>query len=333
MADHTPGFVPPGAVSAAERRALADGAVASRLEHAAVLKLTGTGRVACLQGLVTCDVAKAGDGSHLFGALLTSKGMIVSPLWISRLADAIWIELPVAGAPAVRETLARSLPPRLCRCEDLTPTTASVGIYGPRAAVVLGRVLGGTPPALAAAVPYASGEAIVARSTARGLDGWEVLVGVALVRAFTDDLATCGAESGSSALLETARILAGVPRLGLEIDERTLPQEVRLEELGAISYTKGCYLGQETVARIHFRGHPNRRLVRLVLDREPGPPPLELTRSERSVGRLTSAAWSEPERTWMALALVRRDLEAGTEVAVQGSGTGTVLAEARTAEP
>ena len=327
MAEHTPAFVPPGAVGAAQTRALAERALACRREDAAVLKLTGTGRVACLQGLVTCDVVKPGEGSHIFGALLTNKGMIVAPLWISRLADAIWIELPAAGAPAVREVLARSLPPRLCRYEDLTPTSAAVGVCGPRAAAALSRVLGGTPPAGAAAVPYASGIAIVARSVARGLEGWDVLLPVALVRAFTDDLASSGVEPGTPALLETARILAGVPRLGVEIDDRTLPQEVGLEELGAISYTKGCYLGQETVARIHFRGHPNRRLVRLALGAEPAAPPLELLRGERSAGRLTSAAWSERDRRWIALAVVRRDVGAGTELAIQGGGEATVLGD------
>jgi len=332
VAEHSPAFIPPGAVGPAEARALAERALACRREDAAVLKLTGTGRVACLQGLVTCDVVKPGDGSHLFGALLTSKGMIVAPLWISRLADAIWIELPADVAPAVREVFARSLPPRLCRCEDLTPTSAAVGVYGPRAAAALSRVLGVTPPAGAAAVPYASGVAIVARSVARGLDGWDVLLPVALVRVFTDDLASSGTEPGTSALLETARILAGIPRLGLEIDERTLPQEVRFEELGAISYTKGCYLGQETVARIHFRGHPNRRMVTLALEAAPAAPPIELMRGERSAGRLTSAAWSERDRRWIALAVVRRDIAAGTELTLQGGGGASVLGEAAPGE-
>ena len=327
MAERSPALVPPGAVGAAEARALAERALVCRRDDAAVLKLTGTGRVACLQGLVTCDVVKPGDGSHLFGALLTNKGMIVAPLWISRLADAIWIELPAEVAPAVREVFARSLPPRLCRCEDLTPTSAAVGVYGPRAAAALTRVLGATPPAGAAAVPYASAVAIVARSAARGLDGWDVLLPVALVRVFTDDLASSGTEPGTSAVLETARILGGIPRLGLEIDERTLPQEVRFEELGAISYTKGCYLGQETVARIHFRGHPNRRLVTLALEAEPAAPPIELLREERSAGRLTSAAWSERDRRWIGLAVVRRDVAAGTALALQGGGAATVLGD------
>ena len=316
-------LVPPHAIAPDEWRSLASDALACRREDAAVLKVTGSGRVACLQGLVTCDIVKAGDGSRVFGALLTGKGMIVAPLWIARLADAIWLELPADGLAAVRDVLTRSLPPRLCRYEDLTPVTASVGVYGPRAADVLTRVLG-EAPCDAAAIAYASGTAVLARSVARGLSGWDVLMPVALLRAFTDDLASNGARAGSAALLESARILGGIPRLGAEIDERTLPQEVRLEELGAISYTKGCYLGQETVARVHFRGHPNRRLASLALEGPPAPPPLDLALDGKPVGRLTSAAWSEADQRWNALAVLRRDLSDGTVLALPGNARATI---------
>ena len=73
-------------------------------------------------------------------------------------------------------------------------------------------------------------------------------------------LVAAGARPGDEGDHHAARILAGWPALGAEIDERTLPQEVRYDEIGGVSYTKGCYTGQETVARLHFRGHPNREL-------------------------------------------------------------------------
>src|SRR6185369_13808882 len=80
------------------------------------------------------------------------------------------------------------------------------------------------------------------------------------LEAFTARLARAGAAEGTEDDLHAARVLAGWPRLGREIDERTLPQEVRYDEIGGVSYTKGCYVGQETVARLHFRGHTNREL-------------------------------------------------------------------------
>ena len=118
-------LVPKGAVPAEQHRALALAAVAVTREGLARFRLTGTGRVACLQGLVTCDVEEPGDGAHLFGALLTPKGAIVAPLWIIRLGDAIALELPAAAAEATRPVLARSLPPRLCRAEEITAVTGS----------------------------------------------------------------------------------------------------------------------------------------------------------------------------------------------------------------
>jgi folate-binding protein YgfZ len=317
--------VPQGAAAPEEWRALESGAVVVRRDDSAALRLTGTGRVACLQGLVTCDVVKPGDGTRLFGALLTNKGMIVAPLWIARLEDQIVIELPAEAAPAVMDILVRSLPPRLCRAEDISPTHAAIGVYGARADEVLGRVLGQVPPAGGAAVAsWANGRAVVAASVARGTAGWDVVLPVARARAFADDLLANGAVSGGAALLEVCRIEAGIPRLGAEIDDRTLPQEVRCEELGAISYTKGCYLGQETVARIHFRGHANRRLAALALDRAPPRAPLALLQDGRGVGRLTSAAWSNAVDAWIGLGVVRREIEDGASLQLDAGGEATL---------
>lgn len=324
MADAIAPLVPRDAVSARERDALATGAVVARRADAAVLRLTGSGRVACLQGLVTCDVAKPGDHAHLFGALLTNKGMIVAPLWVTRLPDAIWLETPASAYGAVHEVFVKSLPPRLCRAEDLTPVTASLGVYGPRAAEVITRVLGTHLVAGAATVGYGNATAVLTFSTARGVTGCDVLLPVALARALEDDLLSSGAVAASPALLETARILGGVPRLGAEIDERTLPQEVRFEELGAISYTKGCYLGQETVARLHFRGRANRRLAALALEAAPPAVPRNLQVGDAVVGRLTSVAWDAEARWYAGLGVIRREVGEDAVLDVEGGGHAAV---------
>ncbi len=289
--------VPKAAVGAAERAALESGAVVHLRADEARYRLTGTGALTCLQGLVTCDLARAADGTRLFGSLLTAKGMIVTPLWIARLAtDHLIVEAPRSAAAALAEVFARSLPPRLCRAEPVSEGTVGVGLYGPGA----GSTLAPPPGALAAVVRGAAGfDAVLARGTAEA-----VVAG----------LERAGAVRASHALIESCRIAAGIPALGAEIDERTLPQEVRLEELGGVSYTKGCYLGQETVARVHFRGHPNRRLALLLLDAEPGEPPLDLRAEGRSVGRLTSAAWNAELDAWIAQAVIRREVGDGAEL-------------------
>jgi folate-binding protein YgfZ len=323
-------LVGPDTVPSADAAAIETGALALVREGEIRLRLTGSGRVACLQGLITSDVAKSGEGSRSFGALLTNKGMIVAPLWISRLSDATLLELPAAAASAVHEVFAKSLPPRLCRSEDVTGTTIALGVYGPRASEVLARVLGPFP-AGAAEVSYASGRVAIAPAVLRGVGGFDLVAGAGLARALMDDLLGQGATAGSATALERARILAGIPRLGAEIDDRTLPQEVRYEELGAISFTKGCYLGQETVARIHFRGHANRRLAGLALEDAPASLPQELRAEGRAVGRLTSAAWMPDLGRWFALGVIRRELAAGAEIATDLGATATVLADPWTA--
>lgn len=318
-------LLPRAAVAAAERAALASGAVAVVRPGLARFRLTGGGRVECLQGLVTCDVAGAGDGSHLLGALLTVKGAIVSPLWITRLPDALAVEVPAAAAPQVAAVFQRSLPPRLCRAEDVSDASASLGLYGPRAVEILAAA-GAAPPApgRSAALVDTPCPMVVTRAAGRGLAGLECAVSAASAPDLVARFVAAGAAPASPALLEERRILAGVPRLGAEIDERTLPQEVRLDELGAVSYTKGCYLGQETVARIHFRGHANRRLAGLALEREPQTLPLEVLDGDRAAGSLTSACWWDAGARWVGLAVVRRTLEDGAEAALT-DGTAATL--------
>ncbi len=132
-----------------------------------------------------------------------------------------------------------------------------------------------------------------------------------------------GALPGDVVDLAAARILAGWPALGAEIDERTLPQEVRFDELGGVSYTKGCYIGQETVARVHFRGHPNRMLRGLLWRTPEGLEGRVISTAEREVGMVRSTL-ELPDRR-IGLAPVRREVDPGTEV-LAGGRPATVVA-------
>lgn len=315
-----------GSVDPAEREALATRAAVIVRPGLALFRLTGGGRIACLQGLVTCDLQKPGDDTHGIGALLTVNGMVVSLLWITRLPDALVVETPAAAATEVATVFQRSLPPRLCHWENVTAESASVGVYGPAASVLLAAATGGEPPSAVGRVALlrcGGASAIVARLVARGLDGFECLVPAPAASGLVEQLTARGAPIIAPALLEERRILDGFPRLGAEIDEKTLPQEVRLDELGAVSYTKGCYLGQETVARLHFRGHTNRYLAGLAFDHEPQSLPLGILDREQAVGRLTSACWWEAARGWVGLAVVRRGVKPGSAVTLADGSAAT----------
>ena len=132
-----------------------------------------------------------------------------------------------------------------------------------------------------------------------------------------DDEPAAGAEPVADEELERLRILARTPRLGRELDDRVMPAEAGLEER-AISFTKGCYPGQEPVARIHYRGHPNRGLRVLVLEGdEPPAYDAELSLDGKVVGRVTSAA-PDPDHGVVALAFVRREVPADAVLDLSG---------------
>ncbi len=295
-----------GDVSAAERDALAQGTLVADLSGYVRYELTGKGRASVLQGIVSCDVEKP-KAPCLFGALLTAKGMIVTPLWITILDERIIVEAPASAGAALGETFVRTMPPRLCTARDITSESISMLVFGNHA-------------------PHVQGSPAVARGT-----GGTYRV---VRREEASAAVSAGMVRASDALLETCRIEAGIPRLGSEIDDRTLPQEVGLERLGAISFTKGCYIGQETVARLHWRGHANRRLVSVDLDGAPGALPLELEADGKPAGRLTSAAWSDAAAGHVGLAMVRREVADGDELRLavpDGAAVGPVSGAAAAA--
>ena len=282
----------------------------------AILEVSGPGAVTCLQGLLTNDLVKPGDATITWGALLTPKGMIESDLWALRHGETITLLLPAAGLPAVAASFKRALPPRLARTTDRSAEWSTLLLIGAGSAAALresglvheapapGQVLR-TETGLWVARPHAGGPFDL------------VLAGPALaVTAATEQLDRAGAAVGDGADAEAARILAGWPALGAEIDDKTLPQEVRFDELGGVSYTKGCYLGQETVARIHFRGHPNRELRGLEWD---DAAPLEgraIAGAGRDAGTVRSTLAAGGRR--LGLAPIRREVSVGDEVVAGG---------------
>lgn len=273
----------------------------------AVLAIRGSGAVQCLQGLLTNDIEKPGVGSAVYGALLTPKGAIIADAWALRLVDRVLLVAePVAAAP-LADLLKRSLPPRLARVEDESGRHAGALLLGPVAAEQL--------PGLPAPGHVSEAGGLVLVRAPAGAPFEALLLGdAALVEAA---LAASGVPRGDDADREAARILAGWPRLGAEIGERTLVQEVRFDEIGGVSYTKGCYTGQETVARLHFRGHTNRALRGLLWDGHPTLDGATLSTEERPEAGTITSLLALPDRL-LGLALVRREVEPGSTVKAGG---------------
>jgi len=319
--------VEPGEINPALVTALQTGAVVARAE-AGVLTLTGPGAVTCFQGLLTNDLELPGDGAFVYGALLTPKGMIVVDGWAARLDTTVTYTVPADGRDRALAIFTRSVPPRLARVTDRSADLVTYRVAGPRALAVAG--------AAGLALPNAPGRVIRGVGpdgveTARASEGapfvLQITAPAPASALLADRLQSAGAVPAGVAALELLRVLAGWPRLGAEMDDKTIPQEVRFDEIGGVSYTKGCYTGQETVARLHFRGHTNRQLRGLVFDPEPPMAPVGgwnvVTHVDREVGRVTSLTFVPDTGLpgagrWIGLAVIRREVNPGAMVRAAG---------------
>jgi folate-binding protein YgfZ len=154
--------------------------------------------------------------------------------------------------------------------------------------------------------------------------GFDLLFDSAATEEIRSAFLQAGAAEVSEAAAEIVRVESGRPRYGIDLDDTTIPQEANLNER-AISFTKGCYVGQETVARLHYRGKPNRHLRGLRLS-EPAPPGAELHLGKRTVGLLSSSVLS-PTFGPIGLALVRREAQPGDELTVGEGATRAILSE------
>lgn len=294
-------------------------------DRMAVFAIEGPQAVACLQGLLTNDVAGPGDDALIYGALLTPKGMIVADAWVFRQGGGLTLLVEPAAQEAVAEGLRRQLPPRLARATDRSADWSVAWILGPavEAGTVVARALAvgaGPPsplPSPGRTMAWSAGGADVRLgcAPAGAPFAWLVAGPASAVLGVVTALGQAGAAPGDRADLRVARVLAGTPTLGAEIGPRTLPQEVRFDELGGVSYVKGCYVGQETVARLHFRGRPN-WLLRGLVPAAPAPAPSDdagVRKEGRLVGRVTTAL-AVDGMVHLALASIRREVETGLEV-------------------
>lgn len=291
----------------------------------AVFRVQGPGALACLQGLLTNDLVKPGENSLVYGALLTPKGALVVDYWVLRQPEAFTLVAPRSGHAASLDLFRRQLPPRLAKVTDLTGQSRVLWLLGARAFQTLAES-GVTLPEASGRVASIGGEVSpIAMALAPETAPFIALaVGAEpAIAALRARLLSAGALEGDERDLHAARILCGWPALGAEIDERTLPQEVRYDEIGGVSYTKGCYTGQETVARLHFRGHTNRELRGLRWRRSQ---PLEsrtIHKGEREVGSIRSTLSLEDRA--IGLGLIRREVGVGEEL-MAGGQPATVVA-------
>jgi folate-binding protein YgfZ len=300
---------------------LTDGAVVATVPTG-LFRIEGPGALDCLQGLLTNDLAGRGTNSLVYGALLTPKGMIVVDGWVLRLSDRHFFLCDASGRERAAEIFRRSLPPRLARVTDLSHTWSVLWVLGKKSGTTLVAADVGSIREPGGVTEIAGG-GLLATGTAASPFSAIVLGDQALMSGIRSRLVDAGAAEGDETMIGAAMVLAGWPALGREIEERTLPQEVRFDELEGVSYSKGCYTGQETVARIHFRGHVNRVLRGIVFEGESPLADARVTAGGKEIGTVHSSAGADG--ALLGLSVIRREVGEGDEV-LAGERTGRVVA-------
>jgi tRNA-modifying protein YgfZ len=330
----------PTPLSGADRSAydaLHDAVVAMARPDLLHLEFSGPKAAEAITGLVTNHVLALADGEGQYAAALTAKGKIVADLRIVRLGAERYLTTAAERCwPGWRDLVRKYVNPRLARYAE--PVWNTVSLYGPLAhaaadhaltAIGASAEITARPAAAYSVVRYATDTHELFRISSPDLGevpGVDLIMPPMLADQLLAEVTRDGAVTiGTMAALDVARIEAGRPLWGRDMDDNTIPQEANLGALGALSFDKGCYTGQETVARIHFRGHVNRHL-RVMHSSTPLPTGAELRTPEgKVVGDVRSSAIS-PKLGPIAIAMVRREVELGTALQVVSDGAEPTMA-------
>jgi folate-binding protein YgfZ len=291
-------------------KALREASAVVRRGDRGVLQVTGPDRLVWLQGLLTNDVGPLGPGESCYAAYLTPQGRMISDMRVVNDDDRTLLEVPGPLAGSLRARLDALLFSEDAQIADVSGSTAVLDVHGPHASL----------PA-----------SVTAMATIRNAQ-----YGVPSITAFlarSDEAAAVHAVIAGGAIettletLDVIRIESGTPLFLVDMDEHTIPLEAGIESR-AISFTKGCYVGQEVIVRVTQRGGGRvaKKLVGLLLPKDsPAHPGDTLRAGERDIGRVTSAVWSPALERPIALGYVHRDFQSpGTFVELPTAATATV---------
>lgn len=293
------------------------------------LRITGEQRAQFLQGILTNDADLLNPGRGLYTAVLTAKGKMQADLTVYALPEWIWVDAEPESAAKLPALLSRYTIGTDAVVADLATGYRVLGLYGPAAPRTLDAAFPDLPlPSTDLAVAHTmwSGhQLVVAEAGYPGTPGYKLLLPAGLAEAARENLVTAGAVDIDLGALETVRIERGVPRFGIDMSEETFPPEARIEDR-AVSYSKGCYLGQETIARIKTYGHVNRLLVGLLPNTDRPiprgtklyhPDVTSVLREDKEAGYITSSVYSPALKRVIALGYVNRKIEVpGTVVTI-----------------
>jgi folate-binding protein YgfZ len=312
--------------------ALRHGSGIADRSHRGRLRLKGEDRRSYLQGLLTNDIVALTAGTGCYAALLTPQGRMIADMRVLETGHSTLLDLPGAVADDVRARLEDFVFSEDVQITELAGSKV-LGVYGPEAALALSAVLGRQSvlsPDLLGRMPLfgnvpvslSGAPALLVRSDEIGVPGYDLMVGADTADHVRAALEASGAVAVDEAAVEVCRVEAGLPLFGVDMDADTIPLEAGIEQR-AISFTKGCYVGQEIIIRVLHRGHGRvaRRLVGLGLEASASVPGRgdSIQAGDRDIGTVTSAVRSAALGHPIALGYVHRDFtEPGRQVSVAG---------------
>ena len=309
----------------AEYEALRNAAALLDLSPAAKFELRGKNAIPFINGLITNDVKSLQAGEGTLAAFLNVQGKVVSICRFYQTGEHLLIECDWANREAIFKNLSRFVPAGEFFLTDVTEDVALLSLQGPIAAELF---LPLTVQPVEAEPQYRNyqteingTDVLLAAHSRAGVAGFDIFLPVAAKASIQQTLLERGAKLAGSEALEIARLEAGIPREGVDVTDNNILLEAGYEN--AVSYTKGCYLGQEIIARIHWRGQPARQLRSLLVDAaEPPGKGTELWAADgKKVGEITSSVRSFALEQIIALGYVHRYyLTAGTSFTLKRDG-------------
>lgn len=270
------------------------------------IRVTGSEAVMFLNGLITNDINNAVEDRWLPAVFPTVQGRLLGAVRIIRSEAGFFIDTDSASHDAVLKSISRFTLAGDFKVSDVTAETALLTVQGRRAAEVVQGVKNAT----------------VVRATHTAEDGFDLVINTDDCEPIVEKLIAAGAQPVREEAFETLRIEAGIPRHGQDMDESNIVLEANLDD--AVSYTKGCYLGQEIIIRIKHRGHVAKKLTGLKFDQPVDNGGIITSNEGKEIGRVTSVTYSPKLQSTIALGYVRYEfLSAGTSVKV-GDVSGAV---------
>ena len=286
--------------------------------------ISGSEAVMFLNGLVTNDMKTLAANTWMPAAFPNVQGRLLAAVRVIHRDDGFLIDTESATSDTVVKLLERFTLAGEFRLKDLTENIALLSIQGAKASEMMAAIFGETLANLGrdavASVAWQGKQITVIRATHTAEDGFDLFVSATEVEALRDAFIKAGAEPIGSEVLGTLRIEAGIARYGVDMDETNVVTETNLDD--AVSFTKGCYIGQEIIARIKYRGHVAKKLAGLICEGEVS---LErgakiFSSDDKEIGRVTSVAYSPRLGRTIALGYLKYDyLAPGTSVKVVSS--------------